>query len=315
MKNNSFKAKYWLPFFRVTIAVFSIIHILSFSRDYALFFSGNSFIQADVMDANLRGVAINLFDIHLLLSGTTLAADYYLLSKLAIGVYVFVLFCLAVGLFTRLSTILALLLQVVLLDSIHSFKYGADYFNTILLFYAVWAPLGKHFSIDNHLNFSFRNQVESALQRLFPANIILRIMQIHICIVYGFSGIEKMTGPNWQSGESIWRAVHNDSGFIDFSFFNQFLGSSFFWALAWVTMLLEALYPIMININFTRKFWLIGTIGMHISIVLILGLFHFAAIMIIFNLVTYFFPYVKDKPSQRSISSKQTFISLSNTTL
>lgn len=305
MKNYHSNSTLWLPFFRVTIAIFSIIHILSFSRDYSLFFSGNSFIQADIMDANLRGVAINLYDIHQVLVHSFPSLDYFIFSKLAIGLYVFALFFLAIGLFTRMSAIIALCLQIILLDSIHSFKYGADYFNTILLFYAVWAPLGKYLSMDNYLGFSVRERIEPILQRLFPANLILRTMQIHLCIVYGFSGIEKMTGPNWQSGESIWRALHNYSGLINFDIFNQFLGTSFFWALAWATMLVEALYPMMINLKFTRKAWLVLTIGMHLSIVLILGLFHFGAIMIIFNLVTYYFPFVKDTVPYKSKSAQQ----------
>lgn len=74
------------------------------------------------------------------------------------------------------------------------------------------------------------------------ARIALRVLQLHLCIVYFASGTEKASGRQWWNGEALWRAVmREDLGHFDFAFL-----ASVPWLAkiaCWGTLLIEVGYP------------------------------------------------------------------------
>jgi hypothetical protein len=282
-KNN---AGLWLCFFRISVALFALLHFLSIQPDFNNLFLYSGYIQPDIMDAVHDGLSPTIVDIHKLLLHYIPGVAYDSVVFLFRLSYIIVLITLAFGLFTRASAILALLCQLVLMQSIHFFQYGADCFTTILLFYCVIFPAGRVCSADNLI---FK-RTEKALKY----TSFLRLLQIHICIVYFIGGFDKILGANWRNGESFWKAVtnHNILGIIDISFLKN---TAFFFVAGWITIIIEMLYPVFINIRKTRNMWLVLTVVMHIGIILFLGLFFFSSIMIIFNLSAYYIPYLKQK--------------------
>jgi hypothetical protein len=190
----------------------------------------------------------------------------------------------------RASALLSLVLHLILLESMHHFKYGVDCFTTILLFYCTLLPLGQSYSMDNAY---FKRFISVFSTNSFHPNVGLRILQIHLCIAYFFSGFEKLLGFNWRNGESVWKAIHNWNGILPVEIWDKWASTPLFLGLGWATLLLELLYPLMMNVKRIRWIWLFSVICMHLSIILVLGLFHFSAIMIVFNLVAYGFLYFK----------------------
>ena len=41
------------------------------------------------------------------------------------------------------------------------------------------------------------------------ANLAIRLIQIHMCIIYLFSGLGKLQGESWWNGEAVWFSSAN----------------------------------------------------------------------------------------------------------
>jgi Vitamin K-dependent gamma-carboxylase len=286
IKNNT-----WHFFLRIMVPALSIIHFLSFYADYRLFFSEEAYIKPDIMDAALDRNGVSAYTVFNYLGEHGYQVEYFLLVKSIIFIYILFLLFLMLGFMTRISAIISICLHYLILQSMHHYVYGADYFFTILLFYCALLPLNRYYSLDNLISRRRTERVNAFVEQFISAKVVLRLMQAHICIAYFFSGFDKVLGPTWRDGEAVWKAMHNFNGVVNYEFFDTLASTPVFLIAGWATVLLEMLYPIMANLKYTRVFWLVGIIGMHISIVLLFGLFHFSAIMIVFNLATYIVPF------------------------
>ena len=275
----------WLGFLRISVALFALLHFLSIQPDFNNLFSYDGYVQPDILDATQDKLSPTIFSIYNFIIKFFPGLLYDQLVFIFSISYLVFLTCLATGFLTRFNAIASLLIQLVLIKSIHFFQYGADFFTTILLFYCSIFPVGAIFSIDKRL-----------FKRTEKINHIqyLRLLQIHLCIVYFIGGLDKILGFNWRNGESLWKAVtdHNMTGLIQLDFLKD---TPFFLIGGWVTILVEMMYPLFINLRKTRKVWLLLTILLHVSIALFMGLYFFATIMIIFNLSAYGIPYSREK--------------------
>ncbi len=202
--------------------------------------------------------------------------------RLVFLVYVGSLACLLLGWRTPFAALAAWLTHLSMKVSGSASIYGVDLFANIALFYCVWMPVGHFWSVDR---LAGRVSGEpSALARLG-----LRVLQIHLCIVYGTSGIEKASGEQWWNGEAIWRAVlWPDMAMYDFTWLAHVPWLALL--LCWSTLALEALYPLFIWPRCTRKLWALGVVGMHAGIAVVLGLTSFSAVMIVLNVAAFLAP-------------------------
>jgi hypothetical protein len=109
---------------------------------------------------------------------------------------------------------------------------------------------------------------------------------MHLCVIYFSSGIAKARGGQWWNGEAIWRAVMQPQFHV---FEMGWLASVPLLALlaSWGTLLVEIGYPLFIWPARTRRLWLLAIVGMHVAIGLILGLWFFAAVLIVLNLAAF----------------------------
>lgn len=176
--------------------------------------------------------------------------------------YVISLIFLCCGYFTRLSAFFAWFLHWSLINTGYSGSYGADMYAHFFLFYLIFIPsrdLGKP---------------------SFEARLSLRVLQLHMCISYLMSGLEKASGAQWWNGEVLWRAL-NTPGYslIDFHWLAQvpflpMIGG-------WIVLAIEILYFIMVWPKKTRLFWVTVTCLMHIGIAIFLRLHIFGILMCI----------------------------------
>jgi len=183
------------------------------------------------------------------------------------------------GFLTRISTLVCLILHVAFVYSGHFFSYGVDYFLNILLFYILISPVNAEYALDTYLF------------RLKPANYTpyIRLMQLHLCIVYFVGGLAKAFGVNWWNGVSIWKALNRPT-ITGYDAHTLASYAGLYTLLGIGTILLEMFYFVFINIRQTRKYWLALTCILHLSIAVILHLPFFAAVMILFNAVAYYLP-------------------------
>ncbi|MCC5921349.1 MAG: hypothetical protein JJU23_11765 [Cyclobacteriaceae bacterium] len=116
-----------------------------------------------------------------------------------------------------------------------------------------------------------------------------RILQIHLCFVYFFSGFDKMLGVNWRNGESIWKVLHLPYFKSDLGISLDFLQAypAVFVVMGWGVIIIELLYPIFIFRKTTRQLWLLLTLSLHFGIMLSLNLYFFGGLMILLNIAAF----------------------------
>jgi len=235
------------------------------------FFSASGLVQRDVVDL-ISDSSIPTLN-RILSWGNTFGISEYTLLLTFGGAYFLSLFALLLGMFTHASAFIAWLLHWTLMNTGYSGAYGADMYAHIFLFYLVWVPSGAYFSLDRVLH-----RVSS--EASFQARLGLRVIQLHLCVSYFASGIEKASGSQWWNGEVIWRAL-NLPGYCPFDM--QWLAH--FPVLATVlglgTLLFESLYCVFIWPRKTRLLWVIGMCSLHLSIAIFLKLYIFGILMCI----------------------------------
>ena len=200
---------------------------------------------------------------------------------LVFAVYVAGLTGLLLGYRTRLAACLAWVTHTALLTSGELSMYGVDRFAQIGLFYCLWFPVGRVLSLDET-----GGRVAGGAS--FEAWLGLRVLQVHVCIAYVASGVEKAMGPQWWNGEAIWRAImspHDGAGPVDFSFLADMPWLA--QMLCWMTLMLEAGVPFFIWHRRTRTLWLAGIVGMHLGIAIVMNLWTFSAVMIVFDVAAF----------------------------
>ena len=186
---------------------------------------------------------------------------------------------LLIGLFSREAAIAALFFHLCAVKSSSGLTYGVDNFTSIGLFYLMIAPLPDRWAADRWLrSVPGKHGQWQGFSR--------RILQLHLCLIYFFSGITKCVGAGWWDGTSIWFALIRPP-FNLLSPETLIAWKSLFPVLSISVCLLETGYPLFIWLPKTRAFWFLAVIAMHLAIGLAMGLYLFAFVMITLNLAAF----------------------------
>jgi hypothetical protein len=184
-----------------------------------------------------------------------------------------------IGFASRASAFAAWFLHLCVAKSGGFVSYGMDNFLTIGLFYLMLSPLPDRFSIDGRLR-DLRPQDPQFL------GFWRRVVQLHLCIIYFFSGLSKCLGSGWWNGSSVWRAlIRPPFNVIDPEILVRW---NYLFPLAGILIcLLEFGYPFLIWARRTRKIWVLSICGMHVAIGLMMGMYLFSLIMIVLNVAAF----------------------------
>jgi len=187
--------------------------------------------------------------------------------------------CLLGGFFFRAAAVTAWFVHLCVAKSGGFLSYGVDNFITIGLFYLMLAPRpsapvlggrrGRNRPPDPHL-----------------LGFCRRLLQLHLCFVYFFSGLSKALGSGWWDGSNLWRALIRPP----FSFVPpEFLVSwKYFLPLAGISIcVIELGYPVMIAMKKSRALWLALVCAMHAGIGLAMGMYLFGLVMIVLNIAAF----------------------------
>ena len=115
------------------------------------------------------------------------------------------------------------------------------------------------------------------------ANIAIRLIQIHMCVIYLFGGIGKMRGEMWWDGSALWYAIAN----YEYQSMNMRWLVRYPWFIALLTHLTvfwETFYAFLVWPRYTRPVMLVMALLVHGGIALFLGMPTFGIAMIIGNL-------------------------------
>ncbi|HEY1768851.1 MAG TPA: HTTM domain-containing protein [Chthoniobacterales bacterium] len=182
---------------------------------------------------------------------------------------------LILGIFCRPVAIVAWFLQLASAKSGGLFSYGADNFITIGLFYLMIAPLPDCWALDHvYRRFPIGN--------LYSLGFHRRVLQLHLCLIYFFSGLSKALGANWWNGSNLWRALTSPPYDVLPLSWVAAIGS-YLPAIGISICLFETAYPFLIWWRRARYFAFYGICAMHIAIALLMGMYLFSGIMLVLN--------------------------------
>jgi HTTM domain len=272
----------WLTILRIGLGLQLVAYAASLRADWIPMFAtdADALVSRDLTEAI---VSADSFLIPRIGWMVTLAGSLDLSEENALTAIWFAIFgagiFLCLGLFCRLAAISAWFLYLCAVKSGEQMSYGVDNFTTIALFYLMIAPLPDRWSLDRRI---WRARVAPAR----TVGFYRRVLQVHMCLIYGFGGLAKCVGAGWWDGTSIWRALTRPPFDVIPSHL-LVLWIPLFPIVGIAVCLLEIGYPFLIWPRATRSLWLIGVIGMHIAIGLTMGMYVFALIMIVLNLAAF----------------------------
>jgi len=189
---------------------------------------------------------------------------------------------LTVGLFTRVASILALVAALAYVERLPGALFGLDQINAMLAMYLAVGPSGDAFSVDRWLK-SRKAQGPPAVRRSWTANLAIRLIQIHMCIIYLFAGMAKLTGLAWWDGTALWMAFGNmEYQSMDMTWLANY--PILINLMSHVTVFWELSYSALVWPRLTRPVVLLLAIPLHLGIAICLGMITFGLVMLVGNM-------------------------------
>lgn len=190
------------------------------------------------------------------------------------AVYVGALFLLFLGLGGRALALLAWVLHMGFLTRNNGVTFGADVICGVFLFYLAFCDSCARLSVRNLWSRKKPRQTSDPL-----TSAMMRLMQFQICIIYAFTGFEKLKGATWWEGTALWTVLANPQMVQwDWSFLRHvplvIVAGSF------ISVLFEVYFPAAMMSRRWRKPWLLLGTAFHLTIGLSMGLMHFSLFMI-----------------------------------
>ena len=208
----------------------------------------------------------------------TFVPDQFLRIAWVVGLMVLIAFTL--GLWSRVTAVLSWLVVASTVRRAPVLFFGFD--QTVLtwtMYLAVCGASGQALSLDR-----LRARRRTALPPpTVGANLGLRLIQLHICLIYGVAGLAKLQGKAWWNGEAVLMIlVAPEYRVGDFTWMAAFPRLLNF--LTHATVALEILYPVLIWNRYLRPLMIAGMVLLHLGIDQTLGLTEFSLAMIAGNL-------------------------------
>jgi hypothetical protein len=189
---------------------------------------------------------------------------------------------LMLGLFTRVVSVLALIATLAYVLRLPGALFGLDQINVLLALYLAIAPSGDAFSLDRWRK--SRNAGHTLPVRYsWTANLAIRLIQIHMCIIYLFAGMAKLTGQAWWDGTALWMAFGNmEYQSMDMTWMAGY--PLLINVMTHVTVFWELSYTALVWPRLTRPVVLLLAIPLHMGIAICLGMVTFGLVMLIGNM-------------------------------
>jgi hypothetical protein len=236
------------------------------------------------------------------------------------GLIILCAFCFTIGFCTRLTAALTWFGSLCYIHRNTTILFGVDTMMTILLLYLMIGPSSAAFSVDRLIArwwskakpgvvqawCRFWRRPIPAASEIAPAtyadvplpsvaaNVVIRLLQIHVCIIYLMAGLSKLLGTAWWNGTAIWMTVGNYEfapmqyelylKFLRFLGGHQWLYEAFMTGSGLFTLTFEIGYAFCIWRPRLRWIFLTGAIMLHGGIGLFMGLKTFSMMMLVLNM-------------------------------
>ncbi len=193
-----------------------------------------------------------------------------------------VLLMFTLGLFSRVTSVLSALITVSYAHRVPGALFGLDQINAMLAMYLAVGPSGACYSLDRWLARRRCPTAAAEVAGSVSANIGVRLIQLHMCVIYIFAAVGKLQGNAWWDGTAMWLSVAN----LEY----QSLDAT--WLAHWplltcllthVSLCWELSYSALIWPRLTRPLVLVLAVPLHLGIAMFLGMITFGLVMLIGN--------------------------------
>lgn len=194
------------------------------------------------------------------------------------GLVIFAL--LTLGLASRAVSVLAFLVMVSYANRVPGALFGLDQINGILAMYLMIGPSGAAYSLDRLRAPRGADGVRPPAPPSTSANIAIRLIQIHLCVIYFFAALGKLGGESWWWGDALWGSFAN----LEYQSFDMT------WMAGWpLTMALlteatvywELFFCVLVWPRLTRPLMLALAVPVHLGIAFCMGMITFGLVMLI----------------------------------
>ncbi len=194
----------------------------------------------------------------------------------------FVLLMFTLGFYTRITSILTFIIAVSYAHRAPGALFGLDQINVMLAMYLMLGGAGEAFSLDRLLT-KWRYPKRVLPEISTAANVSIRLIQLHMCVIYLFAGTGKLLGETWWEGTAIWGAVAN----------SEYQSMDMTWLASYpllialmtqVSLVWEMSYCVLVWPRLTRPLVILMAIPLHLGIAICMGMITFGLAMLIGNL-------------------------------
>ena len=207
--------------------------------------------------------------------------------------FLLVMLLFTVGFCTRLTAVLTWVAIISYIQRTPTTLFGMDTIMNVLMIYLIIGPSGATLSVDRLIARWWARRRGRDLPPPPPmvtANLALRLMQVHFCIIYLASGLSKLQGHAWWNGMAVWGTMANYSfapmNWPAYEEFLRFLSNHRpLWEIittggTYFTLALEISFPFLVWRPKLRWVMIIGAVMLHTGIGLIMGLATFSLCML-----------------------------------
>lgn len=275
------QSKKQFEYFRIVISLFSLFNFVLFLVDYKTFLLPDGIINWEVTNANSFW-----FELHLLKISNLLNVDSRVILYTISVIYIVALSLLALGIFTRLSSIIAFSIFLIFSIQLYPFLYGVDLYQSVFLLILCTFPSGYSVSLKPKI----------ADTKIHDRQKIgIRGIQLYLALTYFSAGFGKIKMDSWFNGKFFFLSL-TDPNYQLISFPKN-LPYYFYVFFGILVVICELTYFILILVPYIRTLLLFVLITMHLFIALFMGLVPFGLLLILINIVSWYPLILKDAKS------------------
>ena len=185
-----------------------------------------------------------------------------------------------VGLYSRATSAAALFFTLSYIHRVPGALFGLDQINALLVLYLAVGPCGACYSLDSLLR---RRRGQRPVRASITANVAVRLIQLHMCVIYLFAGLSKLAGPAWWAGTALWGAFGN----LEYQSLNMLWMANYpriINAVTLITLAWEISYCFLVWPRLSRPLMIALAVPLHMGIAVCLGMIMFGLAMLIGNL-------------------------------
>jgi hypothetical protein len=236
--------------------------------------------EIDLAAVRKRAMQRHGFSIWFLVNDPCLIRTIYYAGIVVIGLF-------TIGFCTRVTGILSWAFHLSYIHRSMMIWFGMDAMVSFMMLYLCISPCGSVLSVDRYLAQRRSKWTLGPVQPMWSATLALRLMQIHMCVVYFIAGIAKLQGHTWWNGLATWLTMNAplfnegiDIGWLADTRYGEWFWHYFTFVSTYITLGFEIAFPFLIWNRYLRPWMIFLAIMLHAGIGVFMGLGGFGAVML-----------------------------------